>query len=63
VNDIKHVLHYELPRSTEVYVHRCGRSGRAQREGFSLAIVSPNEKRAYLEICKATNKSKYFHFK
>lgn len=43
VNDLSHVVHYELPDDVEGYVHRSGRTGRAGKEGISLALVSPRE--------------------
>lgn len=56
IPNVRNVIHYQLPRSPEIYVHRCGRAGRAEKEGFSIAIVSPEDKRGYRDICTATNK-------
>jgi len=39
VNDLTHVIHYELPDDPEVYIHRSGRTGRAGKEGISIALV------------------------
>jgi ATP-dependent RNA helicase DeaD len=41
VNDLTHVVHYELPHDAESYVHRSGRTGRAGKAGVSLAIATP----------------------
>ncbi len=43
VNDLSHVIHYELPHNAESYVHRSGRTGRAGKEGTSVAIVTPKD--------------------
>lgn len=43
VNDITHVINYELPDDPEVYTHRSGRTGRAGKSGICMSIVSPKE--------------------
>lgn len=43
VNDITHVINYELPDDPEVYTHRSGRTARAGKSGICLSIVSPKE--------------------
>lgn len=43
VNDITHVINYNLPDDIEVYVHRSGRTGRAGKSGISIAIVHSRE--------------------
>ncbi len=45
VEDITHVIHYELPDDTEVYTHRSGRTGRAGKTGISASLITPKEKR------------------
>jgi len=44
VNNLTHVIHYELPDDIESYNHRSGRTGRAGRRGTSCAIVNLKEK-------------------
>ncbi len=44
VNNLTHVIHYELPDETEAYNHRSGRTGRAGRRGTSCAIINMREK-------------------
>eukprot|EP01080_Neovahlkampfia_damariscottae_P000804 gene804-9054_t len=56
IQGVKYVIHYELPTSTDGYVHRCGRTGRAFSDGFSVALVTPADKKIYLQICNATHK-------
>ena len=43
VNDITHVINYELPDDPEVYTHRSGRTARAGKSGICISIVSPKE--------------------
>ena len=39
IDDITHVIHYDLPQNLEDYIHRSGRSGRAGKEGTTIALV------------------------
>ncbi len=43
VNDITHVIHYNLPDEPESYLHRSGRTGRAGKSGISIALVNVRE--------------------
>lgn len=43
VNDLSHVINYELPDDPEVYTHRSGRTARAGKSGICMSIVSPKE--------------------
>jgi ATP-dependent RNA helicase DeaD len=45
VDDLTHVINYDLPDSVETYVHRIGRTGRAGREGIAISLVQPFERR------------------
>ena len=53
---IDHVVHYQLPRTSEIYIHRVGRVGRANQKGFSLALVSPDDVNNYKKLCSILNK-------
>jgi len=44
VTDLTHVINYKLPDQTENYTHRSGRTGRAGKEGISIAIITNREK-------------------
>jgi len=44
VDDLTHVINYSLPDETEVYTHRCGRTGRAGKKGISISLVHLKEK-------------------
>lgn len=43
VEDVTHVINYDLPQDTESYVHRIGRTGRANKEGTAYSFVSRKE--------------------
>jgi ATP-dependent RNA helicase RhlE len=43
VKDISHVINYDVPRHPEDYVHRIGRTGRAEAVGEAFTLVSPDE--------------------
>jgi len=43
VNDLTHVINYNLPDETAGYTHRSGRTGRAGRSGTSIAIINMKE--------------------
>ncbi|MEN7547636.1 DEAD/DEAH box helicase [Rapidithrix thailandica] len=43
VNELTHVINYNLPDDIEVYIHRSGRTGRAGNTGISIAIVHMRE--------------------
>lgn len=41
------------------YVHRSGRTARAQKEGITVLMMEPSEKQYYSRLCKTLNRSKY----
>ena len=45
VEDITHVINYQLPDEIEIYTHRSGRTGRAGKSGISMVIVTRSELR------------------
>jgi len=49
VDHMTHVINYDLPDS-ETYVHRIGRTGRADKEGTAISLVQPFERRKQLQI-------------
>jgi len=44
VNDITHVINFDLPRQPEDYIHRIGRTGRADRKGKAISLITDKEK-------------------
>ena len=57
VNDLTHVINYELPDDPEVYVHRSGRTGRAGKEGVALSLVHSREGRKVSSLERMVGKS------
>ncbi|QAA80376.1 DEAD/DEAH box helicase [Aequorivita sp. H23M31] len=56
VDDITHVINYQLPDEIEIYTHRSGRTGRAGKTGISMVIVSKSEVRKIRTIEKIIQK-------
>lgn len=52
VRDVTHVFNYHIPFESESYVHRIGRTGRAERDGIAMTIVTPHEMRELKRIQK-----------
>ena len=50
IPDVAYVIHYNLPKTAELYVHRCGRTARAGQQGLSLALVGPSDVRQLAQI-------------
>jgi ATP-dependent RNA helicase DDX24/MAK5 len=53
---VDHVIHYQIPRQTDTYVHRSGRTARANREGVSVMLVAPEDNNQYRKLCHALGK-------
>jgi ATP-dependent RNA helicase DeaD len=54
VENVTHVINYDLPQEIESYVHRIGRTGRANREGIAYTLVTPREYMTLKQIEKVT---------
>ena len=52
IEDITHVINYEPPMSPDDYVHRVGRTARAEKTGVAITLVSPEEEPLMREIEK-----------
>ncbi|AOW19827.1 DEAD/DEAH box helicase [Urechidicola croceus] len=52
VNDLSFVIHHQLPEKVEYYTHRSGRTARAGKTGFSLALIIPRETQRIHDIQK-----------
>lgn len=44
IDDISHVINFDLPQDPEVYVHRVGRTGRAGKTGIAISLLMPKER-------------------
>jgi len=56
VNELTHVINYNLPDDPEVYIHRSGRTGRAGKSGISIAIIHSRETHRLKDIEKLSQK-------
>ena len=56
VNDLTHVINYNLPDDTEIYIHRSGRTGRAGKKGISVTLIHLREKSKIRQVEKIVNK-------
>jgi ATP-dependent RNA helicase DeaD len=52
VNNLAFIIHHQLPEQLEYYTHRSGRTARAGKSGFSIALILPNEINRIQEIQK-----------
>ena len=50
VDDVPLVINYDVPRDAEDYVHRIGRTARAENKGEAITLVSPEDKRFFNKI-------------
>ena len=50
VEGISHVINYDVPNSSEVYVHRIGRTGRVGRTGRAITLVTPAQRKEITRI-------------
>ncbi|HEX4347071.1 MAG TPA: DEAD/DEAH box helicase [Vicinamibacterales bacterium] len=53
IDGIHTVINFEVPDSPETYVHRVGRTGRADEAGRAITLVSPEERRAFAQLEKS----------
>jgi ATP-dependent RNA helicase RhlE len=52
IEDLPHVINFDLPHTPEDYIHRIGRTGRAGKEGKAISLVSPEERLRLADIEK-----------
>ncbi|XP_077179672.1 ATP-dependent RNA helicase DDX24 isoform X2 [Paroedura picta] len=62
IPNVQHVIHYQVPRTSEVYVHRSGRTARAASEGLSLLLIGPGDVMNFRRIYKTLAKSEELPF-
>ena len=55
IDGIGHVVNYDVPPSVDAYVHRVGRTGRAESMGTAVTLVAPEELAALRVIEKSLN--------
>ena len=52
IKNLPHVINYELPRSPKDYIHRIGRTGRAESPGEAISFISPDDQHHFKIIQK-----------
>lgn len=58
IPNVQHVIHYQVPTTGEDYVHRSGRTARAEKEGLSILIIEPGEVKFFVKLQKTLGRSK-----
>lgn len=56
IPNVQHVIHYQVPRTSETYVHRSGRTARAAKQGLSLLLIGPDDMMNFKKIYKTLGK-------
>ncbi|NXT17439.1 DDX24 helicase, partial [Syrrhaptes paradoxus] len=62
IPNVQHVIHYQVPRTSELYVHRSGRTARAANEGLSLLLIGPDDLINFRKIYKTLQKTEELPF-
>ncbi|MGL4617311.1 MAG: DEAD/DEAH box helicase [Mycoplasmoidaceae bacterium] len=57
VDNVSHIINYDLPDSSETYVHRIGRTGRAKSKGIAFSIFTSTDRAKIADIQKTTEKN------
>jgi ATP-dependent RNA helicase RhlE len=55
VEGISHVINYDIPDTADAYIHRIGRTGRAERSGDAFTLVAPEDNAMVIELEKIMN--------
>jgi len=53
ITNIEHVIHYQVPKTAESYIHRSGRTARAFKGGLALVLIEPAETSSFWNISKS----------
>jgi len=57
VDNVAHVINFDLPREPEDYIHRIGRTGRADATGKATTLVTPRDRLSFQKIEKVVGKN------
>uniref|UniRef100_A0A6I8RZT6 ATP-dependent RNA helicase n=1 Tax=Xenopus tropicalis TaxID=8364 RepID=A0A6I8RZT6_XENTR len=57
IPNVQHVIHYQVPRTSETYVHRSGRTARASSDGLTLLLIGPNDMINFKKIFRTLEKN------
>jgi len=50
---VDHVIHFNVPRTADTYVHRNGRTARAETKGFGMLMCAPDERKVVRDLMKS----------
>ncbi|XP_058462389.1 ATP-dependent RNA helicase DDX24 isoform X2 [Malaya genurostris] len=50
IPNVDHVIHYQVPKTTENYIHRSGRTARASKEGVTILFIGADEVKDYVKL-------------
>ena len=56
IPDVSHVFNFEIPEVQEQYIHRIGRTGRADKEGIAISFYTPKEEERFIALEMFMNK-------
>jgi len=59
IKDISHIINYDMPNESEIYVHRIGRTARAGKNGMAISLCDISEKKKLRSIEKLIGYSLY----
>jgi ATP-dependent RNA helicase DeaD len=57
IENVSHVINFDIPANAEDYVHRIGRTGRAGRKGIALSFITPGERSRFMQFENFTHQS------
>lgn len=57
IPNVQHVIHYQVPRTSENYIHRSGRAARGNKEGIAILLMEPKENNEYVILCRTLKRS------
>lgn len=50
IEDVSHVINFDIPDTPEQYIHRIGRTGRADKKGIAISLITPADGEALLAV-------------
>jgi superfamily II DNA/RNA helicase len=59
---VDHVVHFQIPRSADTYIHRSGRTARAMNKGFSMLVIGPDERRVVKALMGSLSRGLFVYF-
>jgi superfamily II DNA/RNA helicase len=59
IPSVDHVIHFQIPRTADTYVHRNGRTARANRKGFSMLMCAPDERRVVKALMSSLGRGSF----